>query len=117
MHELFVPGISDIPIPDTPIVDFLSGLSPMALDCCHASSRVDGLDLCRGFQGGLTQPPVHGNVDIPIPDASISGLPSGPFSPCSRGLNSLATLCRSDGGQGSTQDLTAQIIFSCALLL
>jgi hypothetical protein len=35
-------------------------------------SQMDGPDLCRGFQGGLTRSPVHGNADIPTPDASIS---------------------------------------------
>jgi hypothetical protein len=105
----------DIPMTQTPIDDFLSGLSPMAPIAATRPPLMDGPDfsqdfetcdvptfstsgtpisrcqypdslrisdtclpkrtaqiMCRGFQSGLTRSPVHGNADIPTPDASIS---------------------------------------------
>jgi hypothetical protein len=43
MHETFVLGISDIPIPDMLMKPSYRS-SPVALDDCHASFQMDGPD-------------------------------------------------------------------------
>jgi hypothetical protein len=72
MHKRLVSRILDIPMTKMPIDDFMSGLFLDDSDCCHASSRMDGSHMLRGFHPGNSRFPCYDETTSVGPHTEIS---------------------------------------------